>query len=322
MPKKPSKPTFIEPMAALKVAQLPDGDAWLYEVKWDGYRMLVIKDGKAVRLLSRNNKEHTASYPSIVAAAVGIKAKQAVIDGELVALDETGRPSFQALQNRSSHIEERIKFYAFDLIHLDGQTLTQEPIERRRSLLEGVVQGSGLAVSDLLPGKPEAIIKAIREIGLEGVIAKRKGSANEPGERSGDWVKLRLDLAQEFVVGGFTPGGVGFDALLVGYNAGKRLKFAGKVRAGFVPHTRRELAALLGPYHTAECPFPDLPDIKKSRWGAGVTEADMASIQWVKPSVVVQIKFLEWTTDARLRHAAYVGLRHDKAAKDVTREVP
>ena len=270
MPKKRHKPLFVEPMAALKVGRLPDEQsAWLYEVKWDGYRMLVIKDGKALKLLSRNNKDHTANYPSIIEAAGSIMAEQAVIDGELVVLDETGRPSFQALQNRSLYAEDRIKFYAFDLLHLDGQDLTQESLELRRTFLESALQSSQLYISGFLPGKPADIVEAIRRLGLEGVIAKRKGSVYEPGERSGDWVKLRLDLAQEFVVGGFTPGGIGFDALLVGYYQGKRMRFAGKVRAGFVPHTRRELAALLRPYHIEDCPFPDLPDVKKSRSGSG-----------------------------------------------------
>jgi DNA ligase D-like protein (predicted ligase) len=317
--KDTSTPGFVQPMAALRAERLPEGPDWLYEVKFDGYRVLIIKDGDSARLVSRNEKDLTQSYPTIEAAGKALNARSAVVDGELVALDAKGVPSFQALQNRKQ-TAHRIAYYAFDLLHLNGDDLVQRTLRERRELLTPVIAKSGLVLSELLPGTPDEISRAVKGIGLEGVIAKRRDSLYEPGERSGDWVKVRFDLAQEFVVGGYSPGNNGFDALLVGFYDGRRLRFAGKVRAGFVPHTRRELTAALKGVHADACPFPDLPDQKRSRWGAGVTAEDMREIQWVKPTLVVQIKFLEWTEDSRLRHASFVGVRTDKRAQDVRKE--
>jgi ATP-dependent DNA ligase len=152
------------------------------------------------------------------------------------------------------------------------------------------------------------------------VIAKRRDSLYEPGERSGAWQKLKLELSQEFVVGGYRPGFNSVDALLVGYYEGRRLRFAGKVKAGFVAHTRRELFRELQPLHTVQCPFVNLPDSRSSRWGGGVTAEEMREMQWVRPGVVVQVRFVEWTAEGRLRHAAFVGLRSDKEAGEVRRE--
>jgi bifunctional non-homologous end joining protein LigD len=153
------------------------------------------------------------------------------------------------------------------------------------------------------------------------VIAKRKDSLYQPGERSGDWVKLKLEAQQELVIGGYRPDGPdSIDALLVGFYEGKELRFAGKVRAGFVPHVRRELRTQLKPLRISECPFANLPDARLSRWGAGITADQMQEMQWVKPRLVAQIRFVEWTSDDRLRHARFLGLRSDKSAKDVRRE--
>jgi len=279
-----------------------------------------VKDGTAVRLISRNQKDLTRSYPSIVAQGKKVSAGQAVIDGERVALDANSKPSFQALQHRGRGAEHRIASYAFDLLHVDGRELLQEPLDTRRSLLPKIIEESGLLLSEPLPGPPEDIIRAVRSLGLEGVVAKRRSLLYQPGERSGDWVKLRLDLAQEFVVGGYRPGSNGVDALLVGVYAGKLLRFSGKTRAGFIPHTRRDLVSALKPLHTDKCPFPGLPDTKPSRWGGRVMAEDMKVMQWVLPSLVVQIRFLEWTADGRLRHATYLDRRPDKAAEDVRRD--
>ncbi len=309
-------------MAALRVKELPEGNTdWLYEVKWDGYRVLIIKDGESTRLISRNEKDLTNFYPTIRAAGKRLAAKTAVVDGELVALDAKGLPSFNALQNRSQLPEQhRIAYYAFDLLHLNGRDLTKSPLEERREALPGVIADSGLLISEVLPGAPGDIVKAVKAMGLEGVVAKRRASAYSPGERSGDWVKVRFVLSQEFVVGGYRPGNNGVDAILVGVYEDRQLKFAGKIKAGFVPHTRRELARTLKPLQVERCPFPELPDAKHSRWGAGVTAEDMAEIQWVTPKLVVQISFLEWTEEGRLRHASFVGLRPDKTARTVSRE--
>ena len=313
-------PAFVEPMAAQVVKALPDGDEWLYEVKFDGYRAVLIKDGNRIEVRSRKNKDLKQAYPDVAEAALRAKAAQVVIDGEIVAIDAQGRPSFQALQHRGSHANHRIVFYAFDLLHLDGVYLTDEPLDARRASLPQVLDGSGLLLSRELPGAPSAIVAAARSLGLEGVIAKRKDSVYEPGERSGAWQKLKLELSQEFVVGGYRPGFNAVDALLVGYYEGTRLHFAGKVKAGFVSHVRRDLMKRLHSLHVDECPFLNLPDSKSSRWGGGVTAEEMREMQWVKPSLVVQIRFVEWTAEGRLRHAAFLGVRADKAADNVRRE--
>jgi bifunctional non-homologous end joining protein LigD len=202
---------------------------------------------------------------------------------------------------------------------LNGSDLTGEPLTERRARLMPVVDDSGLLLSQELPGRLSDIIEAIRGLGLEGVVAKRRDSIYESGERSGAWQKLKLELQQEFVVGGYRPGGNGIDALLVGFYNDRKLYFAGKVRAGFVPHIRRDLFRTLRMLHVDACPFANLPDDKRSRWGGGVTAEDMREFQWVEPELVVQIRFVEWTEDDRLRHATFVGSRPDKSARKVFR---
>jgi len=307
-------------MAARVVSALPEGDEWSYEVKFDGYRALLLKDGPRVRLRSRNDRDMTATYPTIAAAGQRLRAEQVVVDGEIVAVDATGRPSFQALQHRSAHRGYTIAFYAFDLLHLDGRDLTGSPLDRRRAALPGVVDDSGLLLSTELPGTVQQVTEAVQRLGLEGVIAKRRDSRYTSGDRNTAWLKLKLDRQQEFVVGGYRPGPNGLDALLVGYYEGSELRFGGKVRAGFTPHVRREVFAQLEPLHASACPFDDLPNTKPSHWGGGVTAEQMREMRWLKPKLVAQIRFVEWTADGHLRHAAFLGLRTDKPARKVRRE--
>ena len=171
-----------------------------------------------------------------------------------------------------------------------------------------------------LPGTAAAVIKAVGHLGLEGVIAKRRDSKYEAGKRTGAWVKLKLDRQQEFVVGGFRPIMRSVDALLVGYYEGRKLHFAGKVRAGMTPRIRAQLFDLLKPLTTEKCPFVDLPNSKSSHWGTGVTAEEMHEMTWVRAKVVVQIRFVEWTAERNLRHAAFVGTRTDKYASTIVRE--
>ena len=315
-------PAFVTPMAAQLVDALPDGAEWLYELKLDGYRALVIKNGTQLEIRSRNDKNLTRMYPSLEAAGRRLTAGSTVIDGEIVALDDKGRPSFQALQHRGSSPSHQIVFFAFDVLHLNGRDLTREPLHKRRANLPALVDGSVFRLSVELPGSAKDVLGAVHAMGLEGVIAKRRNSVYEPGERSRDWVKLKLDRQQEFVIGGYRPSGSeSVDALLVGYYEGDELRFAGKVRAGFVTHSRRELAMKLKPLHVAVCPFGDLPTIGSSRWGGGVTPEEMREMRWTQPKMVAQIRFVEWTADGRLRHASYLGLRSDKPPRDVIREM-
>ena len=309
-------------MAAQTVKELPAGDEWLYEPKLDGYRALVLKDAERLLVLSRNHKDLTRMYPKVAAAGQRLNARQAVIDGEVVALAEDGRPSFQALQHRTSHPKHRIVFYAFDVLHLDGRDLMNEPLLRRRARLPKIIgEDATIRLSRDLPGSVADIVRTLRAAGIEGVVAKRKRSTYQPGERSSDWVKLKLEQQQEFVIGGYRPeGSAGLDALLLGYYEGKKLQFAGKVRAGMIPHIRREVLELLKPLATPVCPFANLPDVSAGHWGGGIAAEQMREMQWTKPKLVAQIRFTEWTADHRLRHAAFLGLRFDKSPKEVHKE--
>jgi bifunctional non-homologous end joining protein LigD len=307
-------------MAARVVDTLPEGDDWSYEVKLDGYRALLMKDGERVQIRSRNDKDLTLAYPSVASAGRRLLAKQAVVDGEIVAVDAQGRPSFQALQHRGGHPGHTIVFYAFDLIFLDGDDLTGATLDQRRAKLPGVLERSGVLLSGELEGTAQQVIEAVTGLGLEGVIAKRRTSKYTPGDRHTSWVKLKLDRQQEFVIGGYRPGPHGIDALIVGYYEDGALRYGGNVRAGFTPRVRREVFAQLEPLAIARCPFVDLPNAKMSHWGGGVTAEQMKEMRWLKPSAVVQVRFVEWTVEGHLRHAAFLGLRSDKTARDVRRE--
>ena len=307
-------------MMAKLTDKLPEGEQWVYEVKWDGYRALLLKSGDRVRLLSRKDNDLTATYPTIEAAGRKLAAEAAILDGEIVALDPTGKPSFQALQHRSAHRNYAIVFYAFDLLHFNGEDLTSLSLVKRRSRLPSIVKGTGILLSDPLPGTSQQVIEAVSRIGLEGIVAKRQDSRYQSGDRSGAWVKLKLDKQQELVIGGYRPGPNGIDALLVGYYDGNQFRFGGKVRAGFTPHLRREVFESLKLLQVTKCPFADLPNSKASHWGGGVTAEQMAEMTWVRPKLVAQIRFVEWTNDGHLRHAAFLGLRSDKRASEIRRE--
>jgi bifunctional non-homologous end joining protein LigD len=307
------------PMMATPARSLPSGADWSYEVKWDGYRAEAVKNGATVSLASRNLKDITRQFPGVANAASQIRAKSAVLDGEIVALDADGRPSFQALHHWS--IEGlSLVYYAFDLLHLDGRDLMRLPLDERRAALRDVVDGSGVLLSEPLPGTPEQIAAAVRSMGLEGVVAKRRRSFYTPGRRSDSWIKVRFAKRQELVVGGYKPNGSTFDSLLVGHYEGRKLLCAGKVRNGFTPALRAELFERLRPLETPTCPFANLPTSRSSHWGEGITAEEMGSLRWVKPKLVVEVSFAEWTRDGSLRHAAFIALRDDKPPKEVVRE--
>jgi bifunctional non-homologous end joining protein LigD len=304
-------------MMALPRSVLPSGPGWTYEVKWDGYRTIAVKDGARVRLYSRNLKDVSVQYPAVAAGVARVHAARVMLDGELVALDERGRPSFQALHHQS---HTALAYYVFDVLELNGRALLDVPLDERRQHLPAIVAGTGVLLSEPLPGSPDDIARAVRALGLEGIVAKRADSRYEPGRRSGAWVKVRFNLRQEFVVGGYKPAGDSFDSLLTGYYDGRKLLYAGKVRAGLTPQTRSALVERLRPLASPRCPFANLPNAKSSHWGEGITAADMEKLCWVKPAIVIEVAFVEWTRDANLRHASFVGIRTDKNAKDIRRE--
>jgi DNA ligase D-like protein (predicted ligase) len=307
----------VEPMLATLAAALPRGDDWTYEVKFDGYRAIAIKIGKRVTLLSRNLKDVTRMYPSVVAAVATVK-HDVMLDGEIIALDEEGRPSFQALHHQSARASTI--YYAFDLLQIGDDNLTRSPLANRRQELERALEGSRVLRSEALPGTPDQIEKAVRSLKMEGIVAKRRLSIYEPGKRSKSWIKVKFNRRQEFVVGGFKPASTSVDSLVVGYYEGKRLHFAGRVRAGFTPRDRTEVFRLVEPLRVERCPFVDLPSSNTGHWGEGVSAEDMAKLHWVKPQVVVEVSFVEWTREGALRHSQFVSLRTDKRARDVGRE--
>jgi bifunctional non-homologous end joining protein LigD len=313
------KPTFITPMAATLVDILPAGAEWLYEAKFDGYRAIVLKDGAKVRILSRKGNDLTADYPAVVVAVAALPAKQTALDGEIVAFDEQGRPSFQQLQHRSAK-GTAIRYFAFDLLHLNGKDLLKQPLELRKEQLAKLLRGSAVEFSENVPGTADEVVQAISQVGLEGVVAKRRDSLYLSGVRSRAWLKFKVQNRQEFVIGGYKPENRNFQSLVVGYYEGKTLHFAARVKAGFTPAQRAKAFEFLKPLATAKCPFLDLPTGKTSHWGDGVTEEDMKKLTWVKPKLVAEIAFTEWTREGHLRHSSFVGLREDKLPSEVRRE--
>ena len=303
---------------AVSAGTLPDGAAWSYEVKWDGYRAQAIKQGSVVSLASRNLKNITRQFPDVARAASGLRAQSAVVDGEIVALDEQGRPSFQALHHAATE-GLSIVYYAFDLLHVNGRDLIREPLDERRAALREVVEGSDVLLSEALPGSAAQIAEAVRGLGLGSVIAKRRQSTYTPGRRSDSWVKVRFAQHQELVIGGYKPSADTFDSLIVGYYEGRRLMCAAKIRNGFTPRLRAQVFERLRPLRVSRCPFANLPSTRSGHWGEGITADEMTLLQWVRPTQVAEVSFAEWTRDGSLRHASFMALRDDKNARDVVR---
>jgi bifunctional non-homologous end joining protein LigD len=311
---------FFEPMLLLRTEGLPEGANWLYEIKLDGYRALAIKSGGKIHLRSRNDNDFASRYPGVVKALAALP-DETVIDGEVVALDETGKASFNALQNYGS-AKAAVFYYVFDVLMLEGRNVMGAPLTVRRVLLENEVLprlSDPIKYSSELHARLTDLIPAAKEQGVEGLIAKRRDSRYEPGERSGAWQKMRLNQGQEFVIGGYTPSPRNFDALIIGYYEGAELLYAARTRNGFSPASRAGLFRKVKPLEVKECPFSNLPEKKAGRWGAGLTAAKMVECRWLKPVLVGQFEFAEWTPDNHLRHSRFVGLRDDKEARSIIR---
>jgi bifunctional non-homologous end joining protein LigD len=312
---------FIEPMLLLRTDSLPSGDKWLYELKLDGFRAIAFKRNGVVQLRSRNDNDFNARYPGVVEALEKLP-ENSVIDGEIVAFDEEGRPSFNALQNYGSS-PAPVVYYVFDVMVVSGRNLMHEPLDTRRDILEKRVLPKlpePVRCSAPLDADLPVLIQSVKVHGFEGLVAKRRTSLYEPGLRTGAWMKMRVNAGQEFVIGGYTRGPTTFDALVFGFYEGNELIYASRTRNGFTPATRAALAKKFKGLEIDECPFANLPEAKGGRWGQGLTKAKMAEVQWLKPVLVGQFEFLEWTGDNHLRHSTFVGLREDKKAKDVRRE--
>jgi len=318
-----AKPGFVEPMKALLVDKLPQGPNWIYEVKFDGYRALAVKNGAKVALFSRNAKSLVDRYPEVAEAVASLDVKQIVLDGEVVAVDAQGRSSFQLLQSSFSPgmVRPTLLYYIFDILNLDGRDVTRLPLTARKELLEAALVGAPKAIrlSSGLEATPAPLLAEMKKRGLEGLIAKDATSKYESGRRSGAWVKFKWSNEQEFVIGGYTPpkgARTGFGAILVGYYEGEKLLFASKVGSGFDTKLLKSLLARFQKIVQPKCPFANLPE----RLPGGLTAGEMRTCTWVKPELVCQVRFTEWTRDRHLRHPLFLGLREDKGAREVVRE--
>lgn len=330
LPKLPSaKPRFIEPMKAKLVEKPPATGAWIYELKFDGIRLIAIKGHEKVSLLSRNQNDLSARFPEIVEAIQNLPTDEGVVDGEVVALDDEGRSSFQLLQ--ALEMEGRkspVYFYAFDLLQLDGKSLVSLPLEARKNVLEKLCANAGdprIRYSGAIGGDASQLLKEVQRRGLEGIIGKLRNSVYEPGRRSGAWIKLKCVTEQEFVIGGFTPpqgARKHFGAVLVGYYRDRDLVFGGKVGTGFTTESLATLHKKFRAEERADCPFVDLPAKQNGQWVLGITPSMMKKIHWINPKFVAEIKFAEWTRDGKLRAPVFMGLREDKKPGEVIRETP
>jgi DNA ligase D-like protein (predicted ligase) len=310
---------FIESMECLPVSALPEGKEWTYEIKLDGFRLEAVKKKGETTLYSRRGNILNRKFPYIATALKDLP-DNTILDGEVVALDGQGRSDFNLLQNFRS-AELKIHYYVFDILALKGKDVSKLPLAERSQILSKALKpNEHIRTSPAEVGSSTKILTFVKQHGLEGVVAKRLDSLYEPGKRSGAWCKYRINLGQEFVVGGYTPGGNGFDALILGFYRGKHLFFAARVRAGFVPATRRQVFAKIKDLRADKCPFTNLPERSEGRWGQGLTAEKMKSCIWLKPRIVVRIDFAEWTGADKLRHTKFIGLREDKNPRKVVRE--
>ena len=304
-----------EPALATTVTTMADPSEWLFEVKYDGYRLLACKAGGDARLYTRRANDWTPRFAPIAKAIARLGARECVLDGEACVVDALGRPSFAALQEwlsgtGASAEPARIAYAAFDLLWLDGRDLRGEPIELRRELLERLLEGHGapLSLSRSVQGDLPDLLRAAKGAGLEGLVAKKRGSTYVSG-RSGAWVKLRFDRRQDVAIAGWIPLAGTTDsvgALMVAVAEGKRLVYAGRVGTGFDDRMRRELAERLGPPHRTAPTVEGAPKVKDGRW--------------LEPTLVCECAFSEWTRDGSMRQPRFLGLREDKTPLECIRE--
>jgi len=317
LPKR--KAEFIEPMECAPVTKLLDAPGWFYEIKLDGYRAIAVKSGR-VNLFSRRHKSFNNQYPYLVEALADLP-EGTVVDGEVVALDDSRRPNFNLLAQFRSEAS-RIHYFIFDLLVCNDRDLTKLPLSERRDLVKSLLhfRSTRVRVAEQFEVTASDMLAAVRQQQLEGVIGKRTDSLYEAGKRSGAWVKCRANRGQEFVIGGYIPGQHGFDSLIVGCYQGKDLIYVSRVRNGFVPASRRQVFERIRHLVSPTMPFANLPDTHKSRWGDELTAEKMKKCVWLRPEAVVQVEFLEWTGADRLRHSKFVALRDDKNPRTVVKE--
>ena len=306
-------PRTLDPMKAQLVDAAFDDDRWLFEVKWDGIRLVSFIDDGKVSLQTRAGRSVDAEYPQLQAVSRLVNARQAVLDGEVVVLDAQGRPSFQLLQNRSTE-SARMQYLVFDIVYFDGQRLFKVPLEDRKRLLRDVVRDSALLkYSDHVLGQGKAFFKAAQQNQLEGIVAKLRDSTYQPGIRSSAWLKIKAKRTQDVVIGGFTAprnSRKHFGAILVGVYDDGKLVYAGHTGGGFDEKTLASLSGRMKPLITKDPPFTGAPPRTNEK------------PTWVKPQLVAEVKFAEWTRDGVMRMPVFLGLRDDIDPKSVQREQP
>jgi bifunctional non-homologous end joining protein LigD len=295
---------LIRPMLASLSTEIPSGPEWVFEEKYDGIRALAYRTKKTVRLWSRNGLDLTAGFPDIAAAVVALPGGDLVLDGELVVFDPKGVSRFQLLQRRGAG--GRTAYAVFDLLERDRVSLLKRPLKERRRALEGSIGGRGrLRLSRRLGKNGAKALETARSKQWEGIIAKDETSIYQPGARTRAWLKVKVRKQSEFVIGGFTaPAGsrAYLGALLVGLYDGTRLRYGGKVGSGYTADSLAELATLLAPLRTERSPFADAPRMKAATW--------------VRPKLVAQLAFAEWTAGDKLRQPVFLGLRRDKSPRE------
>ncbi len=315
-----TKPGFIPPMLATLVGAPFDDPDWLFEVKWDGFRVETVIDGGAVHLWTRGEQDAARYFGPFLDPPTWLDARQAVVDGEVIALDERGEPDFALLQAR---IKGRgvgaepmpFVYEVFDLLHLDGRSLLDQPLEERRRLLTGVLRPDPrVRLSEHIEGKGVAFFEAARVRGLEGMMAKDRRAPYVPGKRTDRWQKVKIRPEQELVVGGWVKGtgkAVDLGALLVGVCEDGELRYAGKIGAGFTIDNRAELLTAVAPLATDDTPFTPPPPRAAAR-----------RAQWLRPELVIRAEFAGWTGDGLVRQASYKGIELEKDPRVVIRERP
>lgn len=318
-----SKISFaLRPMLATLVDKPFDQEGWIYEVKWDGYRALAFINNGRVELKSRNNKSFNEKFYPINAALSKWKIN-AVVDGEIVVVKENGISNFGDLQNWRSEADGDLLFYVFDILWYEGKDLTGLPLIDRKVILQAVLpQSSNIQVSDYFMESGSKFYDTAKSLGLEGIIAKKIDGLYYSGNRSKEWLKIKANRRQEMVIGGFTINDdtrKAFSSLLVGVYKGKELIYTGKVGTGFDDETQKSMMKLFKPMITKQVPFTELPDINKpSRFRP---DPPHATVTWLKPELVCEVEFSEMTKDGIMRHPSFEGLRVDKKAKDVVKEI-
>lgn len=314
-------PPHIEPMLATLASKPFSDPDWLYEIKWDGFRVQAVVKDKSVRIWTRNLKDAETYFPRLLTPPTWIEANEAVVDGEVVALDDQGRPDFGLLQERlGDRGAPGLVYQVFDLLHYDGRSLLQVPLEDRKRLLKSILRDHPrVRFAAHVEGEGKAFYEAAKARGVEGVVAKLRRSRYEPGRRSNAWLKLKIRPEQELVVGGWTPGeGNARDlgALAVGVYEDGKLRFAGKVGSGFTGATRKTLLAALVPLEADEPAFdPAPPKDYRGRWGG-----DLVGIRWVRPEIVIRAELGGWSRDGMVRQAAFKGVEPGRDPTTVARE--